>query len=299
MVLGCYLDDSRGGRRIAVAGYLARQDVWDAVFVPHWKCFLASAPHEISEYKASDCRYPGHNEFAGWSKDEIKDYGIKAVRELADAEAVPDLFGIGAGAVLGKTSSTRDARDWEVAIYEACFQQIVLNVAHLVRIAGSRHVRTVQFVHDEGDKDLKGKLVAAFDRAKDMVQPDLPFVIHGLDFRPSVDLPALQAADIIAYETRKDIENRLAKPQRPRSRGLIHLLRSRPHAAFYVDHQVIESVQTEEPMLPPIIYASDDIDQYMPWVNVPRPEMVLPPLMPPDDSTDGNTILDSPGRGRI
>ena len=61
-VIAGYFDDSqagdgRGGIIYVIGGYLGTVEMWDEVFAPAWNAVLASAPHPITEFKASDCRH--------------------------------------------------------------------------------------------------------------------------------------------------------------------------------------------------------------------------------------------------
>jgi len=60
-----------------------------------------------------------------------------------------------------------------------------------------------------------------------------------LDFEDSKDMRPLQAADLIAYEARKDAKDRLVRPDSPRSRGLSILINSHPHIGYYWDSDIL------------------------------------------------------------
>ena len=79
-------------------------------------------------------------------------------------------------------------------------------------------------------------------------------------------LTPLQAADLLAYETRKDLKNILEQPPRPRSRALERLIAGRFHVAFYTDAEIIErSEEGQADGSLPMLYASKTLQQVMPW----------------------------------
>ena len=257
MVLSCYLDDSHGERRTAIAGYVAPRERWDTCFIPVWQEFLDSSPHPIKEFHAAECKGMW-NEFSpenGWTKSEANRYGIRAVHVLSDAERIPDLHGFGVAMLIPRI---KDADDEERAAWERqalilCFSSILAGVLKIAQ-NGEPSVEEIQFVCDR-QPGLQDSLSDAFDHARKHVEQDCHFAITGLDFRHSHELLPLQAADIIANETRLDLIKRLEEPQRTRSRALHCLMRNRPHTSLYIDHQVLADVE-DRATLPPLLYAS-------------------------------------------
>ena len=278
MIVGCYLDDSRGSRRNAIAGYLGPMESWDRCFVPVWSELLRSAPHPITEYKSSAIRnLKGEfSEEKGWTKDEAEAFSIRAIQTLADSVAIPELYGIGTAMIAPRTEGKKDAVLHEAQAITLCFSTILVNAINFLRRWVPR-VTSLQVVHDE-QPGMKGKLSDAFDDAKRIVADDCPFQINGLDFRHSHELLPLQAADILAHETRRELLKRLANPQGVRSLALAHLLSRRPHVGFYVDYSLLDEVR-DSSVLPPVLYESPEARAMMPWIENSK-TIDPPPLLP-------------------
>lgn len=285
LVVGCYLDDSRGERREAIAGYLAPLGVWDHRFTPMWREFLASAPHKLTEYNASDARSK-RGDFApcsGWTEEEVRKYAVRAVRTLGDTSRVPELYGLGVATITPKTEHDADQKAWENEVYVSCFYILLFHVVAFLR-RWRPSVTRLQVVHDE-QPGLEGRLYTAFKRAKALVKDDCPFGISNLQFEKSEEVLPLQAADILSYETRKDLKSRLETPQRERSRALIHLLEHRTHVAFYLDSVALDESVREE-RKPPILYESEDAEDAFPWLEHSRKTVLDPPPLLPTSAGD-------------
>lgn len=65
-------------------------------------------------------------------------------------------------------------------------------------------------------------------------------------FLRSHDALALQAADLLAHETHKEIRNRSKTPPRRPSKALERLLQGRMHLATYQDRSVVEALHEQE-----------------------------------------------------
>lgn len=278
MIVACYLDDSFHARRSAIAGYLGPMDVWDYQFTPAWYWFLNSAPHPITEYKTDDIRQ-SRGEFEGWSDEEREAYMRQAIGLIGDAARFPHLYGIGTASILPRTTSDEDRAEWDRYGAMHCFVTILVNAVNFVRRWRPR-IKALWFVCDRMPSGKSGLFIEAFNEAKQIVADDCDFDIDGLDFRDSRRVLPIQAADLLAYETRKELANRLESPQRARSRGLIHLLEHRPHVGFYVDQTVLEGARDDK-ALPPVLYQSDVAHDMMPWID--RTALLDPPPLLPDD----------------
>jgi hypothetical protein len=139
-------------------------------------------------------------------------------------------------------------------------------------------VTELRCVCDEQSSGPKGLLLEAFSEAKGFAAQDCPFRVGHLVFEKSVEVLPLQAADVLAYETRKELANRLERPQRARSRALIHLLEHRTHVGFYVDHDTLIETRGDQ-ILPPILYESLDARSALPWIEGGK-RLDPPPILP-------------------
>lgn len=282
MVASCYLDDSHQERRSGIAGYVAPLGIWDHRFVPVWRALLESSLHPISEYKACDIRHMDED-FSpekGWTREETREYAIRAVRTLADTSRVPELYGFGAATIVPHVTDEAYRKDWEDWCLTVCFLMILINVASFVGRWRPR-VSRLQVVHDE-QPGLEPQLYRTFKAAKQMMADDCDFDISNLQFEDSKEVLPIQAADILAYETRKELKSRLEEPQRPRSRALIHLMENRAHAGFFVDYEAVQRAKDQRDALPPILYESDDAEDAFPWLEHLRERVLDPPPLMPD-----------------
>jgi hypothetical protein len=217
----------------------------------------------LPEFKASDCRHLG-GVFEGWDRREANTFAIRCVNTVADASAFPFVYGFGAAMVIPRTEREEDRTVIEDVGFTYCFSTILVNVLAMIRFTAPE-VTAVQFIHDE-QPGMQGRLQEAFGHARKWIEPDCHFHLSHLQFEDSRLVLPLQAADILAYETRKDIVNRLEKPQRARSRALIRLMENRPHVGFYVDVSVLDAVQQHH-VLPPLLYKTGGIQAWMPWIE--------------------------------
>lgn len=272
MIIGCYFDESYAQRRAAIAAYLAPLTIWDDKFTPTWRRFLASAPHPISEYKTDDIRYRG-NEFECWTKEEARTFALRAVQLLGDVSAFPHLYGFGVAMTLPHASE-KDIHEWEKHGLVSCFRLLLLNAIAFLR-KWEPPITCLQCVSDIQPRGLTGLFQEAFGDAKELVAPDCNFRISNLQFEDSREVLPIQTADMLAYETRKELASRLESPQRYRSRALIHLLQRRVHVGFYLDQKMFE-----ETGLPPILYESSDAREALPWIGEGR-ALDPPPLFLP------------------
>jgi hypothetical protein len=278
MIVSCYLDDSRGGRRSAIAGYLAPLDVWDRIFNPVWQRFLDNGPRgRVAEFKASNCSNR-FGEFSDWTKDEAAEFGKRAIQTLGNADYFKHVYGVGAAMIIPRVEEGGNGEMWERWGYQACFVALLMNVVYFLK-SWYPPIEELQVIHDDQPAGIRGMIMNAYDEAHAYVSPSCPFKIsRPLNFKVSKDVLPLQAADILAYETRKDVVNRLSTPQRARSRGLIHLIENLTHIGFYVDGVALQEAR-DHALSPPILYESRDARQLMPWADRSR-ILSPPPLMP-------------------
>lgn len=96
------------------------------------------------------------------------------------------------------------------------------------------HHEPIHFFCDK-QKPIEGWLIDAWDEAKAEVEPQYGKKLSRLDFEHSHEFIPLQAADILAYEARKDVRDRVMRSQSSRSKALARLIKAKPHAGLYTD----------------------------------------------------------------
>jgi hypothetical protein len=244
VAIAAYFDDSWEANTFAMAGYVGSAPMWDTQFSPTWWNVINAAPHTIKEFKTANCRQMA-GEFRaklGWTRAECD----ALTRDLVSVivESPGSLFGIGA-AVTFTDDDLRDktflsevrnlpfdvlkvrafnfARTWCASI--VAYDALRLAERHL---GGDR----IHIIYDQGS-DRQWKMHSMFDTLRGMVRPDYAARISPPQFLPSHECAPLQAADLLAHETFKEMKNRSENPPRTRSKALARLTAGQPHVAQY------------------------------------------------------------------
>ena len=280
MILKCYLDDSRQQRRSAVAGYMGSLRAWE-LFEERWRALLDSAPCPISEFKASAvrARRGGFSLDHGWSEQSLNEFAIRTVETLSSSVGI---YGVGVASLLDRVERPEDGALLDSLVLETCFRVALLSLTKLGGEYGAQMggLERIDFVLDE-QPGLMGRMTDAFEKARELVarDTDIPMKLEG--FRDSKEVLPLQAADILAYETRKDLVNRTESPQRPRSRALIRLIESIPHVGFYLRPLSVIYDQGGDLGIPGILYSSNPPNRIFGRLIDVAPSLDPHPLLPP------------------
>jgi hypothetical protein len=233
-LLGGYFDDSRNANILTIAGYVAAAEHWDNTFVPEWTRFRddPSWPSRMSEYKASDCRC-GHSEFKSWQYAERDRCTRRAVQTIGAAFPRGEIVGIGIGVEMPPEWKDQPLeRQFLSLAYLLCFGIIIRNVLQVRTLQGIEPKGDVRFVFDKQRK-LEGVAREMFSEAIGLGGVEAQG-LQDPSFEHSHDVMPLQAADLFAYETFKEIKNRRDEPTRAPSRALCALLESQHHMGFRV-----------------------------------------------------------------
>jgi len=247
VTLSAYFDESfdEAGFVYTLAGYIGPVDMWDGEFAAPWNDAINSAPHKISEFKTSDCRQ-GAEEFSGdlgWTKDERTALTKKMVSVIADRTPEDGIIGYSASVVFpGKAAIKEDYRKTE----EIGFQIGLIAVMHwamrlandvLAKPSGERF----QLVLDHKPKFHKYAGIyypLVMNSLGPGASEHFPFPI----FEDSRVLAPLQAADLLAYESRKETRIRSGfEKTRPVSGALRRLVESRRHYGEVYTYSQIRS----------------------------------------------------------
>lgn len=225
-VLAGYFDDSRDHGMFVVAGYVAPAATWER-FSEAWIQVLGDAPHPLSEFKASDCRHRT-GEFSGWSKREITELTKELVSLITDPE-MKGMVGVGDGVFTPRTDgSLRTA--FRKLSYRATSTKVI---GHALMLgAETEGCAEVQIIFDEQGK-LEHLARTAADSAKKLFGDEFGGDLRGPRFAESHTTIPLQAADLLAYETLKEVRNRI--DEREASTALERLTRERRHVGRYLN----------------------------------------------------------------
>ncbi len=212
---------------VAVAGYLGEAGMWQSSFSPAWQAVLASAHKPISEFKTSDCRQ-GVGEFTGWSRPNRDALTRDLVSVIADP--AHNLIGFGAAVLMQDALFTSDVRQQNRRhfAYWWCTQSVLHDAINLAEAWPG--AETLRAVYDE-EKDLGPRLLETYPFFRDLV-PGFADRVAAPEFGRSHQLAPLQAADLLAYETAKELRNRLEA--RAPSKALVRLVESNPHQGYWV-----------------------------------------------------------------
>jgi hypothetical protein len=261
VALAAYFDESKATEGyFAMAGYVAPVQVWDESFAPDWWRVLKDIDPSLPEFKSSDCR-GGYGHFARLSRAKRTLLTKQLVSVITDPlRGASGLIGIGVGMAFPPTGIAM-----EPVWYSHCLRQVVELV--LMNVIGDEG-DTLQFIFDERD-DLEYKAKEGFRDAVEGPIPHRKFfgAVRNPHFAPSKDLAPLQAADLLAYETYKEIRHREESSGREVSIALRRLVAGRPHFAEYVSRQ-----QTTDLVAQAILlergYESEDLRE------IPPPKIV-------------------------
>jgi hypothetical protein len=149
------------------------------------------------------------------------------------------MIGVGAGIVTQPFPNPDVRRRFEAMSYFFCLQTVVGTVLHSWRDSAPED--TIEFVFDER-RDLAFKASQLFTDAVAAEREGFRGSIRELQFGQSTRLAPLQAADLLAYETFKEITNREAENDVPVRLALHNLVAGRSHVAQYSSYQATTSI---------------------------------------------------------
>ena len=207
VALTCYFDDSFDKQVHVVAGYIASVGTWEHFLSSDWNEVIDSAPHKISEFKASDCRQQ-RGEFSEWTKAECDDLTKRLVLVIARTK---DIAGFAAAFCYPGEGATReDRKGMEHSAYGMTFGMCLNDALSLTsRVLQSDRIHSIQPFIDIR-KGFYERAVMNFSLALKYLDPAVaPKVLKPMPRDSRV--PGIQAADLLAYETRKEVWNRIEK----------------------------------------------------------------------------------------
>jgi len=233
VALAAYFDGSKNREHgiIAVAGYLGIVEMWDGRFTPTWRKVIDSAPHPITEFKASDCRN-GFGEFGEpWTKEERNDL----TRDFVDVIISPAHQPLGLGAAVQMDYADFETEELREQIEDFaffwCFSAVARDAIRLSDgILGNDRLHCIF----DNDPRTKGRARQAFEGTLDIAAPTFLSRIREPAFEDSEELPPLQAADLLAHETYKELSNRRQVPPRTPSIALSRLVNAAYHYGYWV-----------------------------------------------------------------
>lgn len=221
-----YFDDSRDHGMFVAAGYIASATIWER-FSDEWAKILDDAPRPLSEFRASDCRHR-RGDFSGWSKHETTELTKDLVSLITDPEMTP-MVGVGDGVF-----TPRADRSLRASLRKMSYRinsTMVIGQA-LMLATEINECSEVRIVFDEQGK-LEHLAREAAGSAETLFGEEFEGVLRRPRFAQSHTTIPLQAADLLAYETLKEVRNRIE--DREVSTALERLTRGRRHVGRYLN----------------------------------------------------------------
>ena len=163
------------------------------------------------------------DEFTGWGKDDAFSAFDKATAVLAER---PGRFALWPCAVaseipVGLRGADRDA------VWLTLFMRFFLLVLDVMPGA-----RSIEFVFDK-KPEIEEYARAAYDKVTGAMREQHPDIfLKGMDFVKDHDASMLQAADLLIFEWRKSLTNRLIAPERDNRPWFPKIRAARPRGAL-------------------------------------------------------------------
>ncbi|NJM92330.1 MAG: DUF3800 domain-containing protein [Rhodospirillaceae bacterium] len=204
-VFQAYMDESGihdGAPYLTVAAYLATPQDWQE-FIPEWE--FMNFP--IKVFHSADCN-ARQREFDGWTKGLRDDH----VRNLLNVIADRPLAGCVVGLDLVEFEATikhhSELRGMFGSPYNACFSWVVQTILDIANKLSKGKRLPIAFFHESNDHETEAHDAFAWMK-KNLDTND---VLGSLTFDSKKSLVPLQAADILAYEGYRFMQN----PEKPR-----------------------------------------------------------------------------------
>ena len=228
--LVAYFDDSRNEDAgiVVVAGYVASVATWDR-FGSAWARALGAGQRVAVEYKTSDCRQ-AVQAFKDWTRDERDALTSRVVSVITDP-VFPDIIGIGSATLTDRATADPPSRAQSLLLGHLMCSVVVLS--EVVGLCVDPETK-LHFVFDR-QPGLESAVRQLFTQAAKTYPELITDRVQPPRFADSAEQPPLQAADLLAYETYKEMKNRQEQPPRQTSGALDRLLRERSHVAHYFD----------------------------------------------------------------
>jgi hypothetical protein len=232
-VLAAYIDDSGNpsdSPSVVLSAFVARPRIWDKVCKKWSK--IVQGRYRVRVFHATDCSN-GRGEFAGWPQSKRD----KLFSDLIGViEQYKELNGFSAAVSVKdyKGTVTREAHNLFQGPYSLAFQLLIQDIC-------KRYSEKVAFVMDRPNKEW-GKLEAIFHSTKLETRLGWPEHLHSFTGGSAKDCVPIQVADVLAYETYRDLNRRLEHSARNIRTSLLRLLGSKPLEGGYFDRAALREL---------------------------------------------------------
>jgi len=213
MAVGFYADESEStGEVFTLAGFIATPGAWDR-FVPRWRQMLCdTGPYPVDAFHAADIE-AARPPFDGWPIQARQQLVQNALGLLEDKSLCQNLSAVSCTFVMKDIQAVAPKLlgNGSVAdVYERCYRVVFQNILNRWVYNG------IDFIFDDKEK-VKGRVQDHFNKAKATLDrnPTYAGKLNECLFRDDRKVIPLQAADLLAYEVRRYVWERLTKPNPP------------------------------------------------------------------------------------
>jgi hypothetical protein len=174
----------------------------------------------------------------GWTRSECDALTRGVVSVIAEAPE-SDIVGVGMAVSFRDLPSEYRGNDGVFTFtFQLCLTALFHDILDISRnfLGNSGDIEIILDEQDGHFAHVQERFVNALDR----LEATGPLMFRPPRFASSHNTPPLQAADLLAYETGKELRNRAETPPRAPSKALQRLLSSRFHQASFVDRAWLE-----------------------------------------------------------
>jgi hypothetical protein len=241
MVLTFHADESYDAHGFIFAGWLGEQTEWERP-EHQWSRrieFECRNSRPLNRFHATDCDALG-GEYKGWTKEQAQQHVTKLVNIIKRRSFAIVAAGVDLKALVDTFPG--DKKDPIAAAYDLSVREVMIQIARGIRRSSKPDAKiTIVFHHSR----YNGVVERAFDKLKN--DPDWG---HGSMFVGRTpmcwqDCVPLQAADLLAFDTRRMLYARLRYNSATMRRSLQELTAGRKKSvmARYFDRTTLETLK--------------------------------------------------------
>lgn len=204
----CYFDESCNEQIHVVGGYLAPSEIWEQVFTPAWRKVMDDAPHPISEFKSSDSR-SRNGEFTSWTVEEVEGLTAQLASVILDTPLYAGVSAVFIWPGDPEPTSPKVTRWRKQAAREGYKQCIRFCLGKAISL--SNHLPETEKIRLVFDKRVKFSqaMRVSFEKVIELIGSDLTNKVNPPVMSDSKETAPLQAADLLAYETFREVIARM------------------------------------------------------------------------------------------
>jgi hypothetical protein len=257
VIYGGYFDESADDTSFSVAGYTAPYDTWIHL---DWRWRDLTKAWNIKYFKASECEN-GLGEFAQYRdnptnvKARLKQHEWEKLQlakgQFIDAICKHADYIRGSGAVTSlkdfQRITSENAKAHALFMdhpYYVCLQATLSSATRTMFVENLRRSKEnklyVKPIFDSHE-DFSEIARIAYDRFREK-NTRAATILLPLNYEDDIDTPALQVADMLAYEVRKYLTNQGRTPDRPMREQLQKLLATIKDRIYRLDYEALKMI---------------------------------------------------------